>query len=131
VVLARVVDHHGIARAARWPGGVRKRVTERPRAVPSGSNVVRRLSGRSAAGDFGPIEERARILRERSAGVRLRVGTHLIGSAGADDAAAALAALGAEIDDPVGRADYIQVVLDDEQRMAGGEELAERGEQFR
>src|SRR6185437_6048675 len=41
-----------------------------------------------------------------------------------------LAALRAEIDDPIGGADHIEVVLDDEQRVSRGEELAERGEEL-
>ncbi len=39
--------------------------------------------------------------------------------------AARLAALGPEVDDPVGGADDVEVVLDHDQRMAGGDQLAE------
>ena len=40
------------------------------------------------------------------------------------------AAFGTEIDDPVGDLDHVEVVLDDHQRVAGFEQLAERGEQL-
>ena len=48
-----------------------------------------------------------------------------------DDLAAGVAAFGPEIDDPVGGADHVEVVLDDDQRMAGREQLAERAQQLR
>ena len=43
----------------------------------------------------------------------------LLGRARRHQRAAGLAAFGAEIDDPVGGADHVEVVLDDEQRVAG------------
>ena len=43
----------------------------------------------------------------------------------------AFAAFRAEIDDVVGRLDHVEVVLDDEQRVARFEQLPERGEQLR
>ena len=45
--------------------------------------------------------------------------------------AAVLAAFGPEIDDVVGGLDHVEVVLDDEQRVAGFEQLPERGQQLR
>ena len=42
----------------------------------------------------------------------------LLGRAGGDDAPAAVAAFGAEVDDPVGGLDDVQVVLDDDDRVA-------------
>ncbi len=51
--------------------------------------------------------------------------------ADADDFAAALAAIGPEIDDPIRGADQIQVVLDDQQGMPGGEQLAKGLQQLR
>ena len=48
-----------------------------------------------------------------------------------DDLAAVLAAFGTQIDDPVGGADHIEVVLDDQQRMAGLEQQAEGAHQAR
>ncbi len=48
----------------------------------------------------------------------------------ADQRAAGVAALGAEVDDPVGGADHVEVVLDHHQRVPGGEQPAERLEQL-
>ena len=42
----------------------------------------------------------------------------LLWGAGRDDGAAAMAALGAEVDDPVGGLDDVQIVLDDHYRVA-------------
>ena len=55
---------------------------------------------------------------------------HVLGRAGADQLAAGLAAFGAEVDDPVGGADHVEVVLDHDQRMAGVEQLAQRAHQL-
>ena len=52
-------------------------------------------------------------------------------SAGRDHPPAAAPALGAEIDDPVGGGDDVEVVLDDEHRVAGREERVECGQQAR
>ena len=48
-----------------------------------------------------------------------------------DDAPAALAALGPQIDDPIGGADHVEIVLDDEQRVPGIDEPSKRAQQFR
>ena len=42
------------------------------------------------------------------------------------DFAAVLAGGGADVDDPVGVADHVDLVLDDEQRIAGGLEPVQR-----
>src|ERR1700733_1971872 len=55
---------------------------------------------------------------------------HLRGAAGADDLAAALTTLRSQVDDPVRRADHVEVVLDDQQRMARDQQLAERAQQL-
>ena len=55
----------------------------------------------------------------------------LLGRAHRHQPAAVFAALGAEVDDPVGHLDHIEVVLDHDQRVAGLEQLAERREQLR
>ncbi len=47
------------------------------------------------------------------AGVAFRVGGDLFGGAHGDDLAAAAAALGAHVDDPVGGFDDVEVVLND------------------
>ena len=64
------------------------------------------------------------------AGVGGGVGGDLLGGSGGDDLAAGVAALGAEVDDPVGGLDDVEVVLDDEERAAAFDELAEGGEEF-
>src|SRR5690242_15114156 len=56
---------------------------------------------------------------EGAAGRALRRGGDLLGRALRDDAAAAVAAFRAEIDDPVRGLDDVEVVLDDEHRVAG------------
>ena len=52
------------------------------------------------------------------------------GVPGDDDLAAAGAALRAEVDDPVGRLDHVEVVLDDEHRVAGVDEVVQHLEQL-
>ena len=58
------------------------------------------------------------------------VGGDLFGGAGGYDLAAAAAAFGAHVDDPVGGFDDVEIVLDDEQRAAAVDELAEGGEEL-
>ena len=48
----------------------------------------------------------------------------------ADQLAAGVAALGAEVDDPVAGADHVEVVLDHQQRVAGVQQLAEGAQQL-
>ena len=90
-------------------------------------------SGR-ARGDFrrfgvfyAAAERGGRVdaLSERPAGVRGRKTHDVFGRAGADQRSAGVTALRPQIDDPVGRADHVQIVLDDEQRMAGVDQSAE------
>src|SRR2546421_6265795 len=54
----------------------------------------------------------------------------LFGGAGGDDVTAEVAAFGAEVNDVVGGLDYVEVVLDDEERAARLDERAEGREQF-
>src|SRR5579872_3594917 len=51
-------------------------------------------------------------------GIRTPLAHDVFGRAGGDDFAAAIAAFGAEVDDPVGGLDDFEVVLDDEDRIA-------------
>ena len=67
---------------------------------------------------------------EKFSGVRLRVARDLFRRAGGDDFAALIAAFGAEIDQPVGGFDDVEIVLDDHERRAGFEQFAERGEEL-
>ncbi len=55
---------------------------------------------------------------------------HIVRRAFADQFTAGLAAFRAEVDDPVGRADHVQVVFDDEQRMPGVLQLAQGAHQL-
>ncbi len=60
---------------------------------------------------------------QHAAGVRMLAGGDLLGRAGGDDPSAGLAALGPEVDDPVGRLDHLEVVLDHQHRVAGVDEI--------
>ena len=65
-----------------------------------------------------------------SAGVAGRASGDGFGRALRDDLAAGLAAFRAEINDPIGGLDDVQVVLDDDEGVAGGAELEEHFEQL-
>ena len=56
---------------------------------------------------------------EMLAGVRRGDGRHVLRRADRDNLTARLAALRAEIDDPVGRLEHVESVLDDEQAVSG------------
>ena len=62
--------------------------------------------------------------------MRGRVCGDAIRRARAQQFAAGVTAFGAEVDDPVGGTDHVEVVFDDNQRVAGGDQLAERAQQF-
>src|SRR5260370_822870 len=53
-----------------------------------------------------------------------------VGGAGGDGVAAAGAGFGAEVDDPVGGLDHVEVVLDHDDGVAGVDEPAEHAEQL-
>src|SRR5688500_5901229 len=53
---------------------------------------------------------------------------NLFGCADGNDAAALFAPFGSEVDDPVGRLDHVEIVLDHEQAVARLQELPERRE---
>ena len=57
-------------------------------------------------------------MRQRLSGVRLLHTGDLFGSALGDKRAAVFSAFRAEIDDPVGVTDYVEIVLDDDDRVA-------------
>ena len=65
-----------------------------------------------------------------SPGVVVRQRGDLFGRAGGDDVAAGFAAFGPEVDDPVGRLDHVEVVLDHEHRVAQVDQPAEHGQQL-
>src|SRR5437588_9903659 len=64
------------------------------------------------------VEERA----QRVTGVRLADARDLFGRSGGDDATALRAAFGAEVNDVVGALDYVEVVFDDDDGIAQGDE---------
>src|SRR5205085_6663526 len=70
------------------------------------------------------------VLAQRLGGVRRAVTLHLLGRAEGDELAAGVAAFGAEVDQPVRSADHVEVVLDDDDRVARLEELPERAHQL-
>ena len=105
VVLARVVDADHVAEIA--PGGFAYR-------------------GKNRDGPYFFY-----VLAQRLPGVRGLVRHHLRWRALAHELAAGAAALRPEIEDPVGAADDIEVVLDDDERMAGIEQLPERAQELR
>ena len=67
---------------------------------------------------------------EPVAGVAGGVRGDLLWGAGGDDLAAAAAALGAHVDDPVGGLDDVEVVFDDEERAPAFDKLLEGGKQL-
>ncbi len=67
---------------------------------------------------------------EPFAGVGVEIGGDLFGSSLADDVAASIATFGAEVDDPVGGFDDVEIVLDDDERASAVDELAEGGEEL-
>ena len=66
---------------------------------------------------------------EHLAGVAARRLGHLLGRALGDHRAALVAALGPEVDDPVRRLDHVEVVLDDDDRVALVDQPAQHLEQ--
>src|SRR5580692_3295777 len=77
-----------------------------------------------------PVVVRGECAGEELSCVGLRVARDLFGRAGRDDLAALVAALGTEIDQPVGRLDHIEIMLDDDERRAGVEKFAKRSEKL-
>src|SRR6185312_17570883 len=67
--------------------------------------------------------------RKRASRMRGAAGGHLVDGTGAHQRTSADAAFGAEIDQPVGAADEVEVVLDGDDGVAGFEQAGERGEQ--
>jgi hypothetical protein len=68
--------------------------------------------------------------RERLAGVGFLDAGDLLGSSLRNDAAAALTAFRAEVNDPIGLFDDVEVVLDDQDGVAEFDETLENIEQF-
>src|SRR6185437_8121427 len=96
----------------------------------SGGEVgLRRLYQRRRDKNMAPATLTRPPLRCRQSGLEVRLEVlagvalgdegDILGRAGGDDLAAAVAAFRAEIDDPVGGLDDLEVVLDDEHRVPG------------
>ena len=109
VVLARVVDRRirrsRVGRARRRPPVCGDRAAA---ALPAPIGASACVVGARAPGRCASVAWRARCR----------------GVPATTTSPPRVAALGAEIDDPVGGADHVEVVLDDEQRVAGVEQLA-------
>ena len=121
-----------LARAVHLDGAIARPLTltlspEQGRGGIYGLPLPR--AGGEGGGEGRP--QRNLIIAQSLPGVGRRIRGDLRRGAGADDLAARVAALGAEIDDPVGGRDDIEVVLDDHQGVPGREELAERAQQLR
>ena len=114
VVLARVVDDDRRCGRAAWPPHRRARL--RRRAAAATGRGGRRAPARRRRSAW-PVKERG------SARTCAGVPAHTI-------FAAALPALRPQVDDPVGGADDVEVVLDHQQRVPGGQELAEGTQQL-
>ena len=74
---------------------------------------------------------RSLVVSQRGARMRCGAGDHVRRRAGDDHMTAGIAAFGTEIDDPIGGANHVQVMLDHHQRVSSRDELAERAEQSR
>ena len=102
--------------------------------VVASAELVRSRSGAFSVGGDGRRRRGAEgrlVIAQRFAGVR-RARLHDFGRrAGADDLAARVAAFRPEVDDPVRRAHDVEVVLDDDERVTRGDQLAQRLEQLR
>ena len=94
----------------------------RRRFLPT--NRLRRFCGRG----HGPPRQQ---LFQIPPGVALLHLGHVLGRAFGDDAAAAVAAFGAEVQDPVGGLDHFQIVLDDDDGVACIRQFVQHLQQFR
>ena len=78
---------------------------------------------------FLPVVSMPSSRREDLARVRLDVAGDVLRRAAGDDSAAPCSAFGADVDDPVGGFDDVEIVLDDEHRVAGVDEVVQHFEQ--
>ena len=82
----------------------------------------------SAASVF--VRPRRSDVLEELAGIAPLLAHAVFGRAGEDDLAAAIAAFGPEVDDPVGGLDDFEIVLDDDDRVALVDQLMQHFEQL-
>ena len=78
----------------------------------------------------GGLRERRFVIAQGLAGVRRRVCAQVGHGADADDLAARVAAFRTEIDDPVAGRDDVEIVLDDDERVTGEQQAAQRAQQL-
>src|SRR5688500_14204852 len=111
-----------------WPKASRSRqrtsIAMRCTTRPAAGELMRSCAPATARG-----RRRFQRLGKEAAGVRLRHRREVLGRALRDDLAAAVAALGAEVDHPVGGLDHVEVVLDHHDRVAVVAQLVQHGEQ--
>lgn len=122
VVLARVADLDGLGRLA---APAHQRLQRRAGFLAIGGG---RLGQRA---DRRHGQDAAFVVAQRQAGMRAVIGHQVLRRAHAHHFAAGVAAFRAQVDQPVGGADDVQVVFDHQQRMAGGQQLAEGAHQAR
>src|SRR3546814_16202577 len=96
---------------------------------------LRRVDGLGLGKCFGLkrlvfVNDGTGVVGQCPACVRGRVADQVFGSARAYDPSARIAAFRAQIDNPVGRADDVQIVFDDQQGMARRKQLANRAHEF-
>ena len=131
VVLARVDDLDTVARRREArPALVRVAPVARcphPRPVSGGKGVRRKRLGH----EMTRWAQRQLVIPQRRPGERPLQLAHLLWRAHRNDHPTALAALRPQVDQPVARADHVEVVLDHHQRMSGIEQLAQRTHQAR
>lgn len=75
-------------------------------------------------------KQRCFVFAQGRAGVRRGVGRHGLRRALCHDLAARVAAFGAQVDQPVGRAHHVEVVLDHDERMPRIQQLAQRAHEL-
>ena len=129
VVLLGVDDPDGIrvGVGVRWCSGVRRGPVARAlvrtglRAAVQGARLLRAVRAKTDC---------TVVLAQRACGVRCRVLAQLVRASAGDQLPAAFAAFGAKVDQPVAGADHVEVVLDDQQRVADVEQPAQRAHQL-
>jgi len=84
----------------------------------------------SSVTELGRLQRMHQRVREEAAGDRIGVAADLGRTALGHQVAAALAGAGADVDDVVGAADRVFVVLDDDQRISLPGQLGECAEQY-
>ncbi len=117
IVLARVVDMDGAVAQAHAGRCRNWKILASMQRVQSG------LRDRQ-------IHQSRPVVPQSYARIRARVRGHLLRRTGTHDFAAGVTALGAQVDDPVGGADHVEVMLDYHQRMSCRNQLTKGSQQL-